>query len=108
MVILYGRMEYDIVTSGAHDVATSRGADDVAVLTPPDDASGFVLSVEDVPVRMTFDGEMPTPAYGVLLRPGESFFPFAREIRFISLHDQRAATTSVVWVRVKLAPAPST
>jgi hypothetical protein len=108
MVILYGRMEYDIVSSGAHDVVTSTGAEDVGVLTPPDDASGFVLSVEDVPVRLTFDGKTPTASYGVLLRPGESFLPFAREIRFISVHDQRAATVSVLWIRVKLAPAPST
>jgi hypothetical protein len=108
MIIMYGRLEYDIVSSGAHDVATSTGADDVGVLAPPDDASGFVLSVETVPVRMTFDGETPTPSYGVLGRPGEHFFPFAREIRFISVHEQRAATISVVWVRVKLAPAPAT
>jgi hypothetical protein len=108
MVIMYGRMEYDIVAKGAHDVATSMGANDVGTLTPPDDASGLLASVEDEPVRMTFDGETPTPDHGVLVRPGEHFFPFAREIRFISVPEERAATISVVWVRVKLAPAPRT
>jgi hypothetical protein len=106
MVIMYGRLEYDITASGAHDAASSAGPDDVGVLTPPDDASGFVLSAEDVPVRMTFDGETPTRDHGVLVRPGEHFFAFAREIRFVSVHEP--ATISVVWVRVKLAPAPST
>ena len=108
MVIMYGRLEYDIVASGAHDVATSTGPDDVAVLRSPDDASGFVISVESVPVRMTFDGETPTPDHGVLIRPGEHFFAFAREIHFTSAGDGGAATVSVVWTRVKLASAPST
>jgi hypothetical protein len=101
MVIMYGRLEYDIHRERAHDSANSTAADDVGVLTPPEDASGCLLSVEGVPVRLTFDGENPTPSYGILLRPGEHFLPFAREIRFVSAHEQRQATVSLLWVRVK-------
>lgn len=107
MVILYGRLEYDIHLERAHDVASSQGADDVGVLTPPEDASGCLVSVESPPVRMTFDGENPTPSHGILLRPGEHFLPLAREIRFVSMHEERRATVSVLWVRVKLAGAPT-
>jgi hypothetical protein len=103
MVIMYGRREYDIHQERAHDAANSTAADDVGVLTPPEDASGCLLSVESIPVRVTFDGENPTPSYGILIGPGQHFLAFAREIRFVSVHEQRQATVSVVWVRTKLA-----
>jgi hypothetical protein len=107
MVILYGRLEYDIHSEQPHDVATSNGPDDVALLEAPDDASGCHVSVETVAVRLTFDGEDPSPTHGIAVPPGMHFFPLGRDLRFIP-NDGGPATVSVLWVRVKLSGAPST
>jgi hypothetical protein len=81
-----------------HDWATSTGTDDVKPLTVPEDRYGTIISVESAPVRVTFDGETPTPEHGLLLPPGVHFLPFARDITFASTSDERAAI-SVVWLK---------
>ena len=108
MVIMYGRLEYDVHHERAHDVAVSSGSGDVGVLTPPEETAGCVISIENAPVRITFDGERPTESYGILMRPGEHFLPLGREMRFVSTQEHESATVSVLWVRVKLSGQPST
>jgi hypothetical protein len=107
MVIMYRGLEYDTHQERAHDAAVSSGTGDVGVLTPPQDTAASVISVESVPVRVTFDGERPTASYGILMRPGEHALPLGREMRFISTQDHESATVSVLWLRVKLAGEPS-
>jgi hypothetical protein len=107
MVIMYGRLEYDTHHERAHDAAVSSGPGDVGVLTPPEDTAACVISVENVPVRITFDAQRPTPSYGLLMQPGEHALPLGREIRFVSTQDE-SATVSVLWLRVKLSGQPST
>jgi hypothetical protein len=107
MVIMYGRLEYDIHQEHPHDVATSAGADDVASLEAPPDSAGCFISVENVAVRVSFDGEDPSPSHGILLEPGTHFVPLGRELRFVP-NGAGPATVSVLWVRVKLSGQPST
>jgi hypothetical protein len=107
MVIMYGRLEYDIHHEQPHDVATSQGPEDVAVLEAPEDAAGCFLTPEDQAVRVSLDGEDPSPSHGLLVVHGTHFFPLSRDLRFVSA-GQGPATVSVLWVRTKLAGAPST
>ena len=107
MVIMYGRLEYDIHQDRPHDIATSQGPDDVAMLEAPQDAAGCFFSPEDQAVRMSFDGQDPSSTHGLLVQPGTHFFPLGRDIRFVSA-GEGPATVSALWVRTKLAGAPST
>jgi hypothetical protein len=107
MVIMYGRLEYDIHHEQPHDVATSEGPGDVAALAAPDDAAGCAISVETQPVRVSFDGQDPSPSHGLLLQPGPHFLPIGRDLKFVS-EQEESATVSVLWLRVKLSGQPST
>ena len=106
MVIMYGRLEYDIHNEQPHDVATSQGPDDMAMLEAPQDAAGCFLSPENQAVRVSLDGEDPSPSHGLLIPQGTHFLPLGRDVRFVS-GGQGPATVSVLWVRTKLAGAPS-
>ena len=106
MVIMYGRLEYDIHHEQPHDVATSQGPDDIATLAAPEDAAGSFLSPENQAVRVSFDGADPSPSHGLLIQPGTHFLPLGRDLRFVS-GGEGPATVSVLWVRTKLAGAPS-
>lgn len=107
MVIMYGRLEYDIHHEQPHDVATSTGPNDVASLEAPEDAAGCYVSVENAAVRVSFNGDDPSPSHGILLQPGTHFFPLGRELRFVP-NGAGPATVSVLWIRTKLAGQPST
>ena len=106
MVIMYGRLEYDIHNERPHDTATSQGPDDVATLGAPSDAAGCFLSPEDKAVRVSLDGQDPSDSHGLLLQPGTHFLPLGRDVRFVSASGG-SATVSALWVRTKLAGAPS-
>src|SRR5262245_14535477 len=106
MVIMYGRLEYDIHHEQPHDVATSQGPEDAAMLKGPEDAAGCFRSPESQAVRASFDGGDPSPSHGLLIHPGTHFLPLGRDIRFASAGDG-PATVSALWVRTKLAGAPS-
>jgi hypothetical protein len=105
-MILYGRLEYDVHPEQPHDSATSEGPTDVATLEPPADPAGCMFSVENAAVRITFDGQDPSPSRGVVFDVGTHFVPLGRELRFVS-NSEGSATVSVLWVRTKLAGAPS-
>jgi hypothetical protein len=107
MVIMYGRLEYDIHHERAHDSATSEGPNNVASLQAPSDSAGGLFSVESNAVRMTFDGQDPSASRGVVFDVGTHFVPIGREFRFVSTGDG-PATVSILWVRIKLGGAPST
>lgn len=106
MVIMYGRLEYDIHQDQPHDVATSNGPEDVSMLEAPQDAAGCFVSPENQAVRVSLDGQDPSPSHGLLLQPGTHFLPLGRDLRFVSSGEGQA-TVSVLWVRTKLAGAPS-
>jgi hypothetical protein len=106
MVIMYGRLEYDIHQDQPHDVATSQGPEDVAMLEAPQDAAGCFVSPENQAVRVSLDGQDPSATHGLLLQPGTHFLPLGRDLRFAS-GGEGPATVSVLWVRTKLAGAPS-
>jgi hypothetical protein len=107
MVIMYGRLEYDVHHERGHDVATSSGPDDVQTLEAPQDAAGCFVSAENMAVRVSFDREDPSASHGLLIAQGTHFLPLGRDLRFISA-GEGSATVSVLWVRTKLASAPST
>jgi hypothetical protein len=107
MVIMYGRLEYDIHREQPHDSATSQGPDDVATLEAPQDAAGCYLSPENQAVRASFDGKDPSSSHGLLLPQGTHFLPLGRDVRFVS-GGEGPATVSALWVRTKLAGAPTT
>ena len=106
MVIMYGRLEYDVHQEQPHDMATSQGPDDVAMLEAPVDASGCFLSPENRAVRVSLDGQDPSETHGLLLQQGTHFLPLGRSVRFVS-GGGGPATVSALWVRTKLAGAPS-
>ena len=106
MTIYSYRLEYDIAEKGAHETATSTGSDDPGSLSPPEDAIACYFTVESPPVRVSFDGEQPSPRHGLLLQPGEHFLPIAHPIRFVSAHEERPATISILWLRPKLTNLP--
>jgi hypothetical protein len=106
-MIMYQRLEYDIHDELPHDVATSQGPEDVAMLEAPPNAAGCYLSPENQAVRVSLDGQDPSPSHGLLVVQGTHFLPLSRDIRFVSAGDG-PATVSVMWVRTKLAGAPST
>jgi hypothetical protein len=56
---------------------------------------------------VSLDGQDPAPSHGLLVVQGTHFLPLSRDIRFVSAGDG-PATVSVMWVRTKLAGAPST
>ena len=107
MVIMYGRLEYDVHQERPHDIATSQGPDDVAMLEAPEDAAGCFVSPENQAVRVSLDGQDPSPSHGLLVAQGTHFLPLGRDLRFVS-GGEGPATVSVLWVRTKLAGAPST
>lgn len=106
MVIMYGRLEYDIHQDRPHDVVTSKGPEDVAVLEAPEDAAGCFVSPEEQAVRVSFDGQDPSSSHGLLVAQGTHFLPLGRDLRFVS-GGEGPATVSVLWVRTKLSGAPS-
>ena len=106
MIILYGRLEYDIHHERPHDSATSQGPNDVASLQAPGNSAGGLFSVENAAVRITFDGTDPSASHGVVFDVGTHFVPIGRELRFVSTVEG-PATVSVLWVKVKLGAAPT-
>lgn len=103
-MIISGRVAYEFAE---HDWASSTGRADAKPLTVPGDRYGTIISVESAPVRVTFDGETPTPEHGILLPPGLHFLPFASDIMFASTSDEPAAV-SVVWLKGTITDVTST
>jgi hypothetical protein len=95
MIIMGGMAAMGFVS---HDSTTSEGPDDPRTISPPPDATGVLLTVESVPVRVTFDGTHPTASYGLLLPVGAHAFPLKEEITFVSAEEGPAAV-SVVWLK---------
>jgi hypothetical protein len=81
--------------------ATSSGPSDVQTVDPPQGADAVAFTLESPPIRITFDGRRPSPSHGLKLSEPEHFFPFARQIKFASVEQGRAAIVSFLWLRLK-------
>ena len=106
MVIMYGRLEYDIHQEQPHDIATSQGPEDVAMLEAPPDSAGCFLSPENQAVRVSLDGQDPSSSHGLLVVPGTHFLPLGRDVRFVS-GGEGPGDRERPWVRTKLAGQPA-
>jgi hypothetical protein len=88
-----------------HDWHTSEGPDDPQTVSPPPDATGVLLSVEDASVRVTFDGSQPTRSNGLLLTEGAHALPLREEITFAAAGDG-PASVSFVWLKSTVSTRP--
>ena len=93
-----GKINYDPTT---HTSATSGGPNDVQSVTPPSGADAVAFSLESPPIRVTFDGKKPTPHHGLLLRTGDHFFPFAKEMKFASVEQGRESIVNFLWLKLR-------
>ena len=102
-MIISGKAGYEF---SKHDAATSTGKGDAKSINAPDATYGTIISVENAPVRVTFDNRKPEDEYGILLPPGVHSFHFANDITFASASDE-PATISVVWLKGSITNDPA-
>jgi hypothetical protein len=93
-----GRANYD---SGSQTSASSAGPNDIQTVDQPRNAEAVAFSVESPPIRMTFDGKKPTPHHGLLLRSGDHFLPFAKQMKFASVEQGREAIVNFLWLKLR-------
>ncbi|HEY7018902.1 MAG TPA: hypothetical protein VH297_10590 [Gaiellaceae bacterium] len=94
-----GRVDYDPTQQTS---SRSGGPSDIQTVAPPRGVDAVAFTVESPPIRVTFDGKRPTPTHGLLLRSGDHFFPFAKQMKFASVEQGREAIVNFLWLR--LAP----
>jgi hypothetical protein len=93
-----GKINYDPTSQTS---ASSSGPTDVQTVSPPSGADAVAFSLESPPIRVTFDGKKPTPHHGLLLRSGDHFLPFAKQMKFASVEQGREAIVNFLWLKLR-------
>jgi hypothetical protein len=100
-----GRAAYDF---GSQSSESSGGPRDVQTVDPPAGAEAVALTIESPPIRITFDGKNPSPTHGLLLKAGDHFFPFARQMKFASAEQGRQTVVNFLWLNMRPEPRGTT
>ncbi|MGZ4258080.1 MAG: hypothetical protein ACXVRE_09975 [Gaiellaceae bacterium] len=98
---IVGGITYD---PAGQTTATSSGPSDVQTVNPPSGATAVAFTLESPPIRVTFDGKKPSPKHGLKLSAPEHFFPFAKQMKFASVEQDREAIVNFLWL--KIGPKP--